>query len=356
MNIKQFKKRSGLSLLELLAVIGILGILAAILLPMIGRGRGAGEASRRTHCLNNLRQIALATLNYESANMKFPSATGIEKFRGVGSADQYSPLVAILPFIEQGDLYQAIVKGNSFEGVRLEPCPPIYDDAPHWQRGNWNYLCPSVENPDDGCVPTHYGFCIGDRARNIANPKSIRGGFANSEGIGFADIADGSSNTILAGEICSTRGEAQNPFVIEQGEEFLDEPEKCLDLTTGKRGDRIFNSDVLLSPIGRGGHWADGRAGVSMFNTILAPNSPSVAVGGEVGVDGIYSASGPHPGGVVVVLLDGSTHFIDMDIDAGDPTHPAPTVEEMTNFEPSPYGVWGALGTITGGEIVEFDF
>ena len=80
-----------------------------------------------------------------------------------------------------------------------------------------------------------------------------------------------------------------------------------------------------------------------------------MAVGGSVGVDGIYSASGPHQGGVNVALIDGSVHFVDEDIDAGDPTHPAPTEEEMESSQPSPYGVWGALGTINGNEVVDFD-
>jgi prepilin-type N-terminal cleavage/methylation domain-containing protein len=64
----------GFTLVELLVVIAIIGILLGMLLPNVRR---VGEASRRTQCQNNLRQIALANLNYESAHMCFPACTGI---------------------------------------------------------------------------------------------------------------------------------------------------------------------------------------------------------------------------------------------------------------------------------------
>ena len=242
-------KRNGFSLLELIIVIAILGILAAILLPVLTETRG-GAGHNRTHCMNNLRQIALGTLNYESANMHFPAAKGLSKFSGVGAADEYSAFVEILPFLEQNELYQAITKGQQFEGVQLSPCPPLYDDLPCWQQELYGcYHCPSVPRREDADqVSTHYGFCIGDRARNIADPKSLRGGFASSKPIGFGEITDGSSNTILAGEICSSSDEDKNPFAINQSEAFLNEPESCIDLTKGKYGDWTFNKGVPLSP------------------------------------------------------------------------------------------------------------
>ena len=346
------KNRNGFSLLELVIVIAIIGILVAILLPM--RRGGSHLAARRIQCMNNIRQIALASLNYESAHMKFPLATGIEMFQGVGSADQYSGLVAILPYIEQADIYDKITEGGEFNGVKIEPCPPLYSKTfPTWKEAEIiGYRCPSASSSYKGFPPTHYGYCIGDRARNIAQPNSYRGAFGSVESFGYGKIDDGTSNTIMAGEISSVDG-GTVPFAVDQKEALLENPAKCWKLVEGSEGDWNFKSDVSLNQVGRGGHWADGQAGIGLFNTILPPQSPSAAVGGSEGVDGIYSAGGPHPGTVNIAFCDGSTHSISNDIDAGDSSHPVPTEEEMATGAPSPYGVWGALGTINGGEVVD---
>ena len=73
----------------------------------------------------------------------------------------------------------------------------------------------------------------------------------------------------------------------------------------------------------------------------------------ELDSDGIFTAGSSHNGGIIVAFADGSARFISDNVDAGDPSIPAPTFEQMsqTGFE-SPYGVWGALGTAKGSEVM----
>lgn len=128
-------KRRGFTLVELLVVIAIIGILIGMLLPAVQQVR---EAARRTQCLNNVRQIALASLNFESAYMHFPTSGCSLDTRwrdNFGDAAGYSTETGtwtyqILPFIEQNNLHN--LRGtfgwddpipNSTEGVSATHVP-----------------------------------------------------------------------------------------------------------------------------------------------------------------------------------------------------------------------------------------
>jgi prepilin-type processing-associated H-X9-DG protein len=106
-----------------------------------------------------------------------------------------------------------------------------------------------------------------------------------------------------------------------------------------------YRSAIPLSKLGRGANWVDGAAPFGLVNTILAPNGPSAALGSSEVSDGFYSAGSFHTGGVNVCMMDGSVQFISDSIDTGDLTKPVPDSESDEEASPSPYGVWGALGT-----------
>src|SRR5215470_15848082 len=98
--------RRGFSLVELLVVIAIIAVLIALLLPAL---QAAREAARRAQCTNNLKQIALALHNYISANDALPTFYIV--YSPVGNwntAQAFSPLARMLPFLEQNQIYNAI--------------------------------------------------------------------------------------------------------------------------------------------------------------------------------------------------------------------------------------------------------
>lgn len=106
-------KRIGFTLVELLVVIAIIGILIGMLLPAVQQVRAA---ARRTQCLNKLRQLGLAALNFESAHTTFPPATLgeggnptlDEAVAALNSHQGTSALVLLMPFMEQDNLFRRL--------------------------------------------------------------------------------------------------------------------------------------------------------------------------------------------------------------------------------------------------------
>lgn len=125
------KQGRGFTLVELLVVIAIIAILVLLLLPAINAAR---EAARRNGCLNNIRQLGLSSANFEAATQRFPlvNDSGAQltaivpgKSGTAASADGYSWLVKLLPFIEQKQVFDDLkVNSQNFQNPAFEAAAP----------------------------------------------------------------------------------------------------------------------------------------------------------------------------------------------------------------------------------------
>ncbi|TWT31804.1 DUF1559 domain-containing protein [Blastopirellula retiformator] len=328
-------KRPAFTLVELLVVIAIIGVLIALLLPAVQQAR---EAARRMSCSNNLKQLGLALHNYHDTYNAMPPRQGGTDISGNGSP-RWSAFVNLLPFFEAGARYDQI----NTNGRHV-----WHGDANSGYVGQIEaIICPSdgLYSPtgadrSNTYSPLNYGLVMGDHYSinfNSAEPdENIRGIFGYLVYTRFRDVTDGLSNTIAMSEI----------IVAPDGDQLgraaggsTTNPLACRAYLTGNN----YTSGSLIAQYRcHGQRWQDGRPGYCAINTILPPNSATCS---SQASSGIYSASSRHPGGVLALFADASVHFIPETIDTGNLSLSA------TNSGPSPYGVWGALGTKSGGEV-----
>lgn len=343
--------RRGFTLVELLVVIAIIALLVALSFPAVRTSR---EGARRAQCQNELKQLGIALHNYHDTHLAFPNCTGgTEGGATVLESNQgrLSGLVALLPFIEQNALFEQISVPQVYNGEAY----PAYGPAPWvdayepWRAELVQLQCPSSDLGSARLSPTSYVFCVGDIAALSAGRLKARGIFAPGLQTKMDDVKDGLSQTVMVGEVQAADGRRLGGnFAMNLPASTLEHPDECLALSQegGRYGDR-----VMLHGDGRGYNWVEGGAGPALFNTVLPPNGPSCAVGGTEAVDGFYSVSSDHPGGVQVAMGDGSVQLITNDIDTGDLTKSPITLEETGE---SPFGVWGAMGSIDGADDAAF--
>ncbi|WP_207394835.1 DUF1559 domain-containing protein [Bremerella alba] len=338
-------RQTGFTLVELLVVIAIIGVLIALLLPAVQQAR---EAARRMQCSNNMKQLGLALHNYHDTFGSFvPRATGTTS-GSTQNNGRLNGLIPLLPFIEQNAMFDQIAAGNGTK-------PPYGGNT--WEAwGPWD-VCPEMYRcPSDnysGSLKNHfnYRFSLGDSMGSTLNATSVRGMFAKRDGTSFRDITDGTSNTIAMSERKVNEynlGERSGQIRVTEGvvtgvSDLTTSPINCLAEASGR-----FYLDASAVK-GRGGWWfADGQAERAGFMTVLPPNSPSCVEGNNGSGDSTTSLIAPtsnHPGGVLTLHADGSTHFVPETIDTGDLS----LAERSSGL--SPYGVWGALGSKAGGEV-----
>lgn len=343
-------RRRGFTLVELLVVIAIIGILVGLLLPAV---QAAREAARRMQCSNNLKQLGLSLHNYHDVyKTKLPYGEFYDDPGGKGQPQRLSGFIGILPYIEQGPLF------NQISAVGFNRVP--------WDGGFVPYRaeipafkCPSdVEKPrNTGDIGrANYMFSRGDSTWDHNQwagngGRGLRGMFTGQAICrGFRDVTDGLSNSIAMSE----------RTVAQQGLNVLDGGT----VTNIGSNFRDNNPSECYTKVGAGksylpgtsvGHWAglrwpDGAPAFTGCTTILGPNKASCTQGGWDGEDGIYEPMSRHTGGVQVLFGDGAVRFIPDAIDTGNTSLPPPDAPGQPQGA-SPYGVWGALGSIRGGDI-----
>lgn len=362
--------RSGFTLVELLVVIGIIGILVSLLLPAV---QAAREAARRMQCSSNLKQLGLAAHNYESAYKKFHYRAG-GTLHWPGNFGRLSGFVAVLPFAEQSAMFNAIQAGDLANGI-LPGGPQgwrswdVWDQAPAYMR------CPSDPRVRAYKTFSNYTMCMGGNGKAIGlstNRQNRLWASSDSSGIfhhgygwyprsdghtSISQITDGASHTIMYSErVVGSAGASRwgNP-PVKPGEKV--HFKSTIAMVPGVQHNPIsckitVDGQYLRPGTSHNGisgyNWHDGNPTYSGFNTILAPNSPSCAhwISWGDGEPLILPPTSHHPGGVNATMADGSVRFVSENIDEGDLTVGAGDAWGG----PSPYGVWGALGTIAEGE------
>ena len=288
-----FRSNNGFTLVELLVVIAIIGILIGMLLPAVQQVR---EAARRVSCANQLRQLGLACLNYESANQQFP----VGHVDTVPNRNAWGWATFILPFLEQNNTFNSLDIGQRpFDNVSSNNRLTVRQVFP-------GALCPSDDQTvtlfvfgndgfDGQMAKSNYQGCSGafNKQYQLTASDIGSGIFIQDEQVKIGQISDGTTNTIMIGE----------QFWYGDGTQ---------DAGSGFLGDSLWYA---------ASNW-QGRA--NNAPTLFATgdkglNAPSPFTVGSVG-DARDSFGSRHTGGVNFTFGDGSVQFIGTDINSNGTT------------------------------------
>ncbi len=319
------KYRNGFTLVELLVVIAIIGILVGLLLPAV---QAAREAARRMSCSNNIRQLGLATLNYESSYRRLPGLMG---------SSTYSAQSRVLPFIEQANLHNLI---DYTRPLLLGPAFAARFDV--GMSGLVSTRIPGFLCPSDGENPL-FPTTMSDNSAGFSAGLSYMYSIGSGRGTSYDDrhetdgmiwersfarlskCSDGTSNTAILAEtllgdkttstavpnrlplrvIANWPGTSANPTGagFTTGSGIIRDP----DLST------IFPSVTNSYRGNRGESWVRGVPFATTINGYLPPNHriPDIGFHGR----GFYAARSLHTGGAQIGFLDGSVRLVSNNVD-----------------------------------------
>jgi len=355
--IPHARRRPGFTLIELLVVIAIIAVLIALLLPAV---QAAREAARRAHCTNNLKQIGLGVLNFESTYGKFPDGFGpvptVPNGPGASGSTRLNPQGQILPYLEASNLYNAF-------NLQFDPngcCNPgANTNATARNQQVATYLCPSDPSTERlyGTVGnSNYFASIGNTASQRTGsaageePNSERLGIFNvqldsvapahdpnwqriSSAVRMASITDGTSNTAMFAEI--KRSTIPFPAPVSTP---LDHRSSIYYLTSG------FDNFAPVLPACnapsasrityQGMQYYRQLPMTATYSHTVPPNYKGYDCGSSNFFAAHIAARSYHSGGANALNADGSVHFIK------DSINPA---------------TWRAVGSRAGGEIISAD-
>ena len=303
--------RTGFTLVELLVSIALIAMLVALLLPAVQSTR---EAARRVSCANNMRQLALALNNYESALGHYPASWKGVRDTGSGAVDGWSAQSQLLPYLEEGAIYEHVDFDKSYNQATLPSGLPL---------GSARVpvlLCPSepgdrvrIKNDVPTYYPLNYGANVG--IWFVYDPQTGRGGpgafYPNSK-LKPGKYTDGLSKTIAFAEV-----KAWNPYFRNAAQDAPQPP--VPDAVASLGGDFKTNSGHTES--------LDGRAHQAGLTGLFPPNAKVPHVADELDYDvdwtnqqegksdkvatfAAVTARSYHQSGVNMVRMDGSAEFI----------------------------------------------
>ncbi len=327
-------RQAGFTLIELLVVIAIIAVLISLLLPAV---QSAREAARRAQCVNNLKQLALATHNYHDANNALPLGRTLQ----VGTYRPFSQQARILGFMEQTNVFNSLNFSLSSYDVANATGASVTVNS---------FLCPSDTHPSipPGQILEGYGIAgINYRANegtsvamwygaddtaNVNNGKVAEpnGLFFSSQLITLAGVTDGTSNTAAFSE--HVLGDFSNSVATDLSDTFRPGtyPANADEAYTLCLATNIH--DLSLQGYSNvGAPWTYGYHSTTSYWHAGPPNSRSCMYPPSRIAT---TANSRHPGGVNIALADGSVRFIKSSINI-------PT--------------WRALGTRNLGEVISSD-
>ena len=404
-------KQSGFTLVELLVVIAIIGILISLLLPAV---QAAREAARRMQCINNLKQIGLALHSHHDSMKVFPPGRfNVRRSRDWGPTFAIAPYMelgalydSVMQDIKNEDNHPQTPNDEkelsnrcsphcapSLQGLILAPfiCP---SDPRGTSLGFDISRCSYMSNRGDALQRNEITTTSGNmtqvnqinasRDRTIFSVANISPAEATAMGLpltgnrnagvdnavtdgarnnrkSISAITDGTSNAIAFSETLTSAGPQDTPdYGVKTGVVAQDNtaarrqnPSLALNYIDPANPGWLKRDVVTNICSWRGIQVFNGRGPISSFSTILPPNSPSWTPNHANAGFLLMSATSAHTGGVNGLFFDGSVHFVSETIDTNGSTgtmSDGRLLGDNPLFGPSPYGVWGALGSINGGE------